>query len=238
MQVEEMDTYEDESGTGTHKLNKSVLSPRNDDDHSQASNDQFHLRTHQIEDDDFDVSNEDVRRLLDDDPDLLEVKSVETSTKKNKSIQKAYSTTSLSSTSTRKAHKPGADTQVVRLLEGQESKINSSISKIEEVVLASERKDNHIGEALKDLVQALKPKKDPRSLLSEEEQVDLARLDMKNQHLKIEAAEIEVKRAKQSMNLEFAAARGKFIAQLMKDNGWTVEQAKAVADEVFVAPDN
>lgn len=117
------------------------------------------------------------------------------------------------------------------------SKINYPLSKIEESILKAERKDNVLGNAVKDLAFTLQPRNNSRNLLSKEEQVDLSKLEAQHQHLKFEEAQLDVQHSKQTLALEFANSKGQFIAQLMKDNNWLLEKAKEVAAEVFVMPE-
>lgn len=116
--------------------------------------------------------------------------------------------------------------------------VKSSITELEDSLIQSSLKSDSLGNAIKDLATILKPKDDPRSLLSKEDQLKQAKLDAELHSLKVESAKLEVSRTKQAMDMDYRIARGKFIAQVMADNQLSLEQAKAVAAEVFPSIDS
>lgn len=92
-------------------------------------------------------------------------------------------------------------------------------------------------DAIKDLASALKPKSDPALLISKDEQIRRARMDSELQACKLQAAKLDLLKTKQSMKIELADARGKFIAQMMNDKNWTFEKAREVACEIYKTPE-
>ncbi|KAH9817059.1 hypothetical protein DFH28DRAFT_962987 [Melampsora americana] len=62
-------------------------------------------------------------------------------------------------------------------------------------------------------------------------------MDSQLQACKLQAAKLELQKTKQSMQIELADARGKFIAQMMSDKNWTFEQAKEVACGIYKTPE-
>ncbi|KAH9811090.1 hypothetical protein DFH28DRAFT_901606 [Melampsora americana] len=189
------------------------------------------------DDNDSDIPNEVIRQVLEDDLTFDTQKRAPRSSRENPSISSQSQNSTPGPSQPGKRRKPGAKSQIRQLICEKDSKVRSSFSKIEDVILETERDHVEMKHAIRDLTSALKPKSDPASILSKEEQIRRAKMDSQLQACKLQAAKLELQKTKQSMRIELADARGKFIAQMMSDKNWTFEQAKEVACGIYKTPE-
>ncbi|KAH9818496.1 hypothetical protein DFH28DRAFT_888596 [Melampsora americana] len=210
---------------------------RNDNKHLEASNEEYHCLNTKSDNNRHihDISNEDMSNLIDvdDQTDLITA---------NQTPQKSINPTPdslVSKSSTRPSVKKGykykssAESQVKVLLTRNSDLVKSSITDLEDSMNQANQSSNVLGEAILSIASILKPKEDPRLLLSKEDQIKQAQLDAQLHSLKVESAQLDVDCTKRAMDMEYRVARGKFIAQVMAENTLTLEQAKEMAEEVF-----
>ncbi|KAH9808602.1 hypothetical protein DFH28DRAFT_852876, partial [Melampsora americana] len=150
-----------------------------------------------------------------------------------KSSQQSYQASSSASVPRQKLQKEGGESQAIRHLSLPASEAQSDFTRLEQAILKGERNNAGMKDALTDLAIALKPKGNTTSLLSIDDQRRQAQINAELQACKLQAAKLDLRKTEHSMSLEVANAKGKFIAQMMHDNKWSYEQAKAVANEVY-----
>ncbi|KAH9819288.1 hypothetical protein DFH28DRAFT_887093 [Melampsora americana] len=205
---------------------------RNDDDHSQASNEEYLVdqgRSNHLEED-CDIQ---LRDVLEDE---MEEDDLDSSLEEQSAPVRSQSlNTSSSAPTSRSRHSNGrgAENQVSRLLAQPDNETKSAITRLEDVFIKSELENNAMKDIMKDLTGALMPNNNSKSLLTKDEQVEQAQVAAKLKKCQLEAAELDVQKTKRSMELELAIAKGQFISQLMKDNNIAYEQAKVIADDLY-----
>ncbi|KAH9809394.1 hypothetical protein DFH28DRAFT_1133629 [Melampsora americana] len=201
---------------------------QNNNEHSQDSNDEYRRQGTKsiISDNDFDISNDDLRRVLD------ENLAVEEDSQPSQA-QSSYKSASVPTSQSRHSHKPGAETQITHLLSQQNSDTQSSISRLEDIFIKSELDNTGIKDVMKEIAVSLKPKYEPKDLLSTEELVEQAKVDAQLKVCQLEAAQLDVQKTRRAMELELAIAKGNFISQFMKDNNIDYKQAKDIAKDLY-----
>ncbi|KAH9814221.1 hypothetical protein DFH28DRAFT_895393, partial [Melampsora americana] len=207
---------------------------RNDDEHSNGSNDEYHRQGAKsiVLDNDFDISNDDLRRVLDENF-AVEGKYSNLKDSQPSQAQSSYKSASVQPSQSRNTHKPGAETQITHLLSQQNSDTQSSISRLEDIFIKSELDNSGIKDVMKEIAVSLKPKNEPKDLLSTEELVEQAKVDAQLKVCQLEAAQLDVQKTRRAMELELAIAKGNFISQFMKDNNVDYKQAKDIAEDLY-----
>ncbi|KAH9820334.1 hypothetical protein DFH28DRAFT_885049, partial [Melampsora americana] len=197
---------------------------RDDKNHSQALDEEYHCQQakSQILEDDFDKQ---IHGALED----KFKDDGELSTPIQSQIQ--YDSGSAQGSQLHKTNKRGAESQVTQLLSQQDSKTNSSISRLEDVLIKN-KLENLV---MKDVIKEINGVK---CLLTQDEQVQQAQVNAQLKVCQLEVAQLDVKKTKQAMELELAIAKGQFISQFMKDNKVNYKAAKLIADDLYKGMEN
>ncbi|KAH9807654.1 hypothetical protein DFH28DRAFT_913954, partial [Melampsora americana] len=204
---------------------------RNEDEHSQGSNDEYRRQKSIVLDHDFDISNDDLRRVLDEN--LAAEGKFSPEYYQPSQAQSSYKSASVQPSQSRHSHKPGAETQITHLLSQQNSDTQSSISRLEDIFIKSELDNTGIKDVMKEIAVSLKPKNKPKDLLTTEELVEQAKVDAQLKVCQLEAAQLDVQKTRRAMELDLAIAKGNFISQFMKDNNVDYKQAKDIAEDLY-----